>query len=60
MKQGEFARYPPILAGDYLKMRLDASKPKEAALPGVLAPAGPEPASQVEQPCAVGTVPPVP
>jgi isopenicillin N synthase-like dioxygenase len=27
---GEVVRYPPILAADYLKMRLDASKPAEA------------------------------
>jgi isopenicillin N synthase-like dioxygenase len=27
---GEAPRYPPILAADYLKMRLDASKPKAA------------------------------
>jgi isopenicillin N synthase-like dioxygenase len=30
LKQGESIRYPSILAADYLKMRLDASKPKEA------------------------------
>jgi hypothetical protein len=30
LKQGESARDPPILAADYLKMRLDASKSKEA------------------------------
>jgi isopenicillin N synthase-like dioxygenase len=28
VRQGESVRYPPILAADYLKMRLDASKPK--------------------------------
>jgi isopenicillin N synthase-like dioxygenase len=28
--EGEVVRYPPILAADYLKMRLDASKPAEA------------------------------
>lgn len=27
---GEHTRYPPILAADYLKMRLDASKPQRA------------------------------
>lgn len=32
--EGEFARYPPILAADYLKMCLDASKPAEAARAG--------------------------
>ena len=31
LKQGERARYPAILAADYLKHRLDASKPAEAA-----------------------------
>jgi isopenicillin N synthase-like dioxygenase len=30
LREGEVKRYPPILAADYLKMRLDASKPKEA------------------------------
>jgi isopenicillin N synthase-like dioxygenase len=30
VREGEFTRYPPILAADYLKMRLDASKLKEA------------------------------
>ncbi len=40
VREEEFTRYPPMLAGDYLKMRLDASKPKEAALSGVLAPGG--------------------
>jgi isopenicillin N synthase-like dioxygenase len=30
VRQGESARYPPILAADYLKIRLDASKPAEA------------------------------
>jgi isopenicillin N synthase-like dioxygenase len=34
IRRGEFARYPPILAADYLKMRLDASKPKAAARAG--------------------------
>ena len=33
--QGEITRYPPILAADYLKMRLDASKPEEADRVGV-------------------------
>jgi isopenicillin N synthase-like dioxygenase len=28
--EGEVVRYPPILAADYLTMRLDASKPAEA------------------------------
>jgi isopenicillin N synthase-like dioxygenase len=28
--EGEVERYPPILAADYLTMRLDASKPAEA------------------------------
>jgi isopenicillin N synthase-like dioxygenase len=31
----EVTRYPPILAADYLKMRLDASKPAEADRVGV-------------------------
>ena len=31
VRQGERVRYPPILAADYLKRRLDASKPAEAA-----------------------------
>jgi isopenicillin N synthase-like dioxygenase len=31
VRQGESIRYPPILAADYLKQRLDASKPPEAA-----------------------------
>jgi isopenicillin N synthase-like dioxygenase len=31
VRQGERVRYPPILAADYLKQRLDASKPEEAA-----------------------------
>jgi isopenicillin N synthase-like dioxygenase len=31
VRQGERVRYPPILAADYLKQRLDASKPAEAA-----------------------------
>ena len=31
LRQGERLRYPPILAADYLKQRLDASKPAEAA-----------------------------
>ena len=35
--EGEFTRYPPILAAEYLKMRLDASKPKEADLSAALA-----------------------
>jgi isopenicillin N synthase-like dioxygenase len=30
VREGELARYSPILAADYLKMRLDASKPAEA------------------------------
>jgi isopenicillin N synthase-like dioxygenase len=30
VREAEFTCYPPILAADYLKMRLDASKPKEA------------------------------
>jgi len=30
VRQGERVRYPPILAADYLKQRLDASKPEEA------------------------------
>jgi isopenicillin N synthase-like dioxygenase len=30
VRQGESTRYPPILAADYLKMRLDASQAKEA------------------------------
>ena len=30
MQEGEVVRYPPILAADYLTMRLDASKPAEA------------------------------
>jgi isopenicillin N synthase-like dioxygenase len=29
-REGELPRYPPILAADYLWMRLDASKPAEA------------------------------
>jgi isopenicillin N synthase-like dioxygenase len=33
--QGEVVRYPPIRAADYLKMRLDASKPAEADRLGV-------------------------
>ena len=37
VREGEFTRYPPILAADYLKMRLDASKPKEADLSAALA-----------------------
>ncbi len=37
VREGEFTRYPPIPAADYLKMRLDASKPKEADLSGALA-----------------------
>ncbi len=37
VREGEFTRYPPILAADYLKMRLDASKPKVADLSGALA-----------------------
>jgi hypothetical protein len=28
--EGEVGRYQPILAADYLKMRLDASKPAQA------------------------------
>jgi len=35
VRRGEIALYPPILASDYLKMRLDASKPKEAMPSGV-------------------------
>ncbi len=31
---GEVTRYPPILAADYLQMRLDASKPAEAVRTG--------------------------
>jgi len=31
VRQGERVRYPPIRAADYLKQRLDASKPPEAA-----------------------------
>jgi isopenicillin N synthase-like dioxygenase len=31
VREGERTRYTPILAADYLKMRLDASKPAEAA-----------------------------
>jgi isopenicillin N synthase-like dioxygenase len=31
VRQGERVRYPPILAADHLKRRLDASKPAEAA-----------------------------
>ena len=31
VRQGERVRYPPILAADYLKQRLDASKPAEGA-----------------------------
>ena len=34
VRRGEHVRYPPILAADYLKQRLDASKPAEAARPG--------------------------
>jgi isopenicillin N synthase-like dioxygenase len=30
VREGEVARYAPILADDYLAMRLDASKPAEA------------------------------
>jgi isopenicillin N synthase-like dioxygenase len=33
VRQGERVRYPPILAADHLKRRLDASKPAEAARP---------------------------
>ncbi len=33
--EGEVVRYPPILAADYLTMRLDASKPAEADRAGV-------------------------
>src|ERR1700722_9484140 len=33
--EGEVGRYPPILAADYLTMRLDASKPAEAEGAGV-------------------------
>ena len=35
VREGEVARYPPILAADYLTMRLDASKPAEADRAGV-------------------------
>jgi isopenicillin N synthase-like dioxygenase len=35
VQEGEVVRYPPILAADYLTMRLDASKPTEAARLGV-------------------------
>ena len=31
--EGEVVRYPPILAADYLTMRLNASKPAEPRLP---------------------------
>jgi isopenicillin N synthase-like dioxygenase len=31
LRRGERTRYPPILAADYLKQRLDASKPWDAA-----------------------------
>jgi isopenicillin N synthase-like dioxygenase len=31
VRQGERVRYPPILAADYLRKRLEASKPAEAA-----------------------------
>jgi isopenicillin N synthase-like dioxygenase len=34
VREGELPRYPTILAADYLKMRLDASKPKEAGRSG--------------------------
>jgi len=30
VREGERVRYPPILAADYLKQRLDSSKPEEA------------------------------
>jgi isopenicillin N synthase-like dioxygenase len=33
-REGERIRYPPILAADYLKQRLDASKPSATARPG--------------------------
>ena len=33
--EGEVVRYPPILAADYLTMRLDATKPAEAERVGV-------------------------
>src|ERR1700723_4426304 len=33
--EGEVERYPSILAADYLKMRLDATKPAEAERVGV-------------------------
>jgi isopenicillin N synthase-like dioxygenase len=33
LRQGESAPYPPILASDYLKHRLDRSKPAGAAQP---------------------------
>jgi isopenicillin N synthase-like dioxygenase len=35
VREGELARYRPILAADYLTMRLDASKPAEAGRPGI-------------------------
>jgi isopenicillin N synthase-like dioxygenase len=35
VREGEGMRYPPILAADYLTMRLDASKPAEADRLGV-------------------------
>jgi isopenicillin N synthase-like dioxygenase len=35
VREGEVVRYPPILAADYLKMRLDASKPAQADRLGV-------------------------
>ncbi len=34
VRKGEVVRYSPILAADYLKMRLDASKPKETGTAG--------------------------
>ncbi len=36
VRQGESVRYPPILAADYMKMRLDASKPKAGTSPNLL------------------------
>jgi isopenicillin N synthase-like dioxygenase len=35
VEEGEVGRYPPILAADYLTMRLDASKPAQADRAGV-------------------------
>jgi isopenicillin N synthase-like dioxygenase len=33
--RGEAGRYPPVVAADYLKMRLDASRPATTAQVGV-------------------------